>query len=573
MTIREYIEKYISDNFYKELEQNKDAIVKYLLSNQEKISIVEKIYGFDDYDKIIENNGFTKEDKLIEVSDSGIVTSNLTNSFVKLIVDNISKNIKELEIPEEIFKKIKITDYKELEKLRISGNILLTKDYLEKLKTSTKLKEFVVNKFEYDESIIEDEILFEKFGRKLLYYNGFALKEEYFEFSDYMDVKCKKPYKKIEKIFSLLDSDMPITSLSIIDTSIKKDESVKYSIRYSKEKDYTTGEEGYVLIFNNFDSISDIKSAINIFKKHNKKIDEIKINLLNKDYDDIRLITSIEKEYNVSLYYKEAYKSITLKDYISMRETLNYYKNLILEANLSPLEKVTFAYDIIKSFHYQEAEDRSISRNIHSIVRDGKIVCVGYAAFLSQLLKEVGIDSFSISTSVPTKDGIKGHQRNVVKIKDDKYSVDGVFALDATWDSAKDLIKIVDENGKEDIVRSSKKQENQTKEKEYDNLSLYEYFLVPASEYQKVFSGEKMPNFSSATYYKNDDSLESAESVASEFVGDKRPDFTKLLKLISNVRLKQGYTKEQTLQSIEEIIELHEYSKKMDEEEKAVVKK
>ena len=256
-----------------------------------------------------------------------------------------------------------------------------------------------------------------------------------------------------------------------------------------------------------------------------------------------------------------------------MRETLNYYKNLILEANLSPLEKVTFAYDIIKSFHYQEAEDRSISRNIHSIVRDGKIVCVGYAAFLSQLLKEVGIDSFSISTSVPTKDGIKGHQRNVVKIKDDKYSVDGVFALDATWDSAKDLIKIVDENGKEDIVRSSKKQENQTKEKEYDNLSLYEYFLVPASEYQKVFSGEKMPNFSSATYYKNDDSLESAESVASEFVGDKRPDFTKLLKLISNVRLKQGYTKEQTLQSIEEIIELHEYSKKMDEEEKAVVKK
>lgn len=134
-------------------------------------------------------------------------------------------------------------------------------------------------------------------------------------------------------------------------------------------------------------------------------------------------------------------------------------------------------------------------------------------------------------------------------------------------------IKIGDENGKEKIIRSVSKKENQTKEKKYDNLSLYEYFLVPASEYQKVFSGEKMPNFSYATYYKNDDSLESAELVASEFIGDKRPDFAKLLKLISNVRLKQGYTKEQTLKSIEEIIELHEYSKKMDEEEKTVVKK
>ena len=61
-----------------------------------------------------------------------------------------------------------------------------------------------------------------------------------------------------------------------------------------------------------------------------------------------------------------------------MRATLDYYKSLIEDKNLSPLEKATFGYDIIKSFVYNEVkedENKSISRNIHvhvPIVADAK---------------------------------------------------------------------------------------------------------------------------------------------------------------------------------------------------------
>ena len=68
-----------------------------------------------------------------------------------------------------------------------------------------------------------------------------------------------------------------------------------------------------------------------------------------------------------------------------MRATIDYYKEIL--EGLSPVEKVACVYDILKTMRYQENQnDKQRARNIHSIVSDGNIVCVGYSDFAKQLL-------------------------------------------------------------------------------------------------------------------------------------------------------------------------------------------
>ena len=191
------------------------------------------------------------------------------------------------------------------------------------------------------------------------------------------------------------------------------------------------------------------------------------------------LLKKLDSRCKFRIKYEKTGHEITLNEFIMMRETLDYYKNMILEANLSPIEQIMFAYDLIKSFEYQENNERlSSSRTIHSIIKEGKIVCAGYASFLSQLLKELGIESYDVSTLVPRpniegKIVKHGHARNVINVQDNKYDINGYYAFDSTWDSAHNIVKIVDENGNEEFRRIEYVSDKNNIVKSYDNLSLY----------------------------------------------------------------------------------------------------
>ena len=97
-----------------------------------------------------------------------------------------------------------------------------------------------------------------------------------------------------------------------------------------------------------------------------------------------------------------------------------------------------YVYDIVRDRIYKEVdenEDKMISRNLTSALLGDKIVCVGYAVIFSTLLNRLGIACDEVFLRQPGKK--VGHARNVIRIKDDKYNVDGIYYFDPTWNSKK----------------------------------------------------------------------------------------------------------------------------------------
>lgn len=113
---------------------------------------------------------------------------------------------------------------------------------------------------------------------------------------------------------------------------------------------------------------------------------------------------------------------------------------------LSPFEKFIFAYEFVSGFVYNEGGDifhENTNYWVPALLGD-KIVCGGYSSLMEALCErlfknnEVGI--YNQATYIFNKDFnfINGHSNILVKIKDEKYNIDGVFYADPCWDSVKD---------------------------------------------------------------------------------------------------------------------------------------
>ena len=314
----------------------------------------------------------------------------------------------------------------------------------------------------------------------------------------------------------------------------------------------------------NINKIEDAQRVIDSFVNSNYDISDVILELENKTYSDMIKLKHLEKKYNLKIEYNNSYEKITADEFITMRATLDYYKSLIEDKNLSPLEKATFGYDIIKSFVYNEVkedENKSISRNIHSIIESGNIVCVGYASFYAELMKEIGINGYEFGTIVPIDGENIGHARVLLKIDDPKYGIDGTYAFDPTWDSARDFVKVIDKDGNEKIRDMNNLEGNDTVVRKYDRLSRYKYFLVPGNEYEEKFVGEKMPKLNEDDYYGAD------EISKSEMKNDSNLDLISFPKekfeyLVRKIKLCEGYSKESIDELIDEILDINGFNKK-----------
>lgn len=568
MTVIEYIRNYIEKNLTSQIEKNKDAIIEYLKNNN-KISIQTKDYELDDIIRVKNNSGFSDEEPLITVDENGITVRGINSNLIKLVIENLPSDIEELDVPKEIFNQIKISYLKNTKKLTVQGNIPLSKEFIEKIRGLTSIRE-IITRINSNEVPKDDDTIFlgGLVGSRFIYKDLVITSPRYDSISSY-NVECNSAYDRLDEILNNINSDN-IGTVSIYkngkaDTFINKTIFIQSAGVKDKKIDYN-------ISFKDFNSISEIEKALKSIENKGISISSVRICLVNKDYDDIEHIKVIQGKYPTRLEYD--HNIVSLEDFKTMRATLDYYRDQILEANLSPLEKVLYAYDIIKSFEYEEAKNKSDSRSIHSIIRDGKIVCVGYAVFLEQLLKEVGIEATSISTMVPDNKGrLNGHKRNIIKIVDKKYNVNGSFAFDATWDSARNLSKVITTDGVEKIREAKKIDETDTVVKSYDNLSLYNCFMIPASRYQQVFAGEKMPNFEDeASANRNKENT--IRDIGKSFDSVTGLDPTTFLELVATVRMKEGYSKEATLESIKGIVEIQEYLRKRNSQvEDVVIKK
>ena len=120
-------------------------------------------------------------------------------------------------------------------------------------------------------------------------------------------------------------------------------------------------------------------------------------------------------------------------------EIINGYADYIKLFNLSPLEQIMFAYDIVRERIYNEEKSNESylsSRDLTSVLLGKNIVCQGYSNILKSILTQLEIRCENI-ISISKKDETYGHARNQVYIDDKKYGVEGIYFLDATWDSKK----------------------------------------------------------------------------------------------------------------------------------------
>ena len=130
---------------------------------------------------------------------------------------------------------------------------------------------------------------------------------------------------------------------------------------------------------------------------------------------------------------------VSFKEYSDTIKIINDMVQDINRFNYSPLEKIMYAYDLVRNRVYVsegEDEDKTVSRTLSSVLLGDKIVCAGYAIVFETLLEKLGIKSRKVYLYNSDKTG--GHARNEIYIKDEKYGVDGVYYFDTTWDSKKE---------------------------------------------------------------------------------------------------------------------------------------
>ncbi len=156
----------------------------------------------------------------------------------------------------------------------------------------------------------------------------------------------------------------------------------------------------------------------------------------NKETCD-KLVDLFGEKEDVFISLKDELSFLSIKEYKKTIYTLNEMIDKIKKYDLSPLEQIVYAYDLVRERVYQKEdvdEDYEISRGLANVLSGDKIVCVGYVNIFNAMLDELGINA-TLHTYLSSIPGKAGHARSLVHVKDKKYDVDGYFIFDPTHDS------------------------------------------------------------------------------------------------------------------------------------------
>lgn len=154
-------------------------------------------------------------------------------------------------------------------------------------------------------------------------------------------------------------------------------------------------------------------------------------------------IKSIEKDFKDNNIYVEIYGNdmpIKIEELKKTQEIINGIVQKIKKYELSPIEQVMYAFDIVRDKVYcKESENDPYyeSRDLTRALLGNKIVCAGYATIFEIILNKLNISNKKYCVkSISNKNS--GHAYNMVYIKDKKYDINGVYYFDATWDRKRD---------------------------------------------------------------------------------------------------------------------------------------
>lgn len=192
---------------------------------------------------------------------------------------------------------------------------------------------------------------------------------------------------------------------------------------------------------------SSINKHANILKGLDVKL-EIKLDP-KKLYNlaDLRLFST----FFPNSYILYGYEDVTIHKFINVYEKLDSMIKPIKNVELSPLEKFLYIFYITSHFRkykdvkYNEDKSRSLFELFDP--DNNQIVCGGFSKILMELCKRINILALKMYVHIYVVDNecIQfdcGHFRNIVRLTDNKYKINGIYISDATWNNImnKDLL-------------------------------------------------------------------------------------------------------------------------------------
>lgn len=459
-----------------------------------------------------------------------------SKEFFKLLKTKIPRTITKLEIPfdyiEYDFNFLK--ELPNLTELNITSYGNLNYDVIKRIQEETNIRKMNVNVYtslSYEDIIKEDGFTVTSGGFNCILYKDLKIISTMPDDTDYINIYTKSIDKKIIEKLSDVIKDKKIYKVNIYEN----DNEIEINFINDKEINIkVNGNEDLLLRTYNYLS-SKYKINKCVYKNSsilNHGID--KLDIINNECD-LKIIYDIEE--------------VNYEEYKGLYEAVKYYRRLINENNLSPVEKVMYAYDIMKTFPYNESiKDEFDSRDPHRIIETGNIVCVGYSYMLKVILN--GLDeNIKVMNLVVTgydkqQDVKYNHARNIIRIDDDKYNMHGIYSVDATWDSVK------------------KNKEGKLGD-DYTALDLYTNFLIPITknEYSRIYSNEEEPtiegSFNSNEFHGYDKlfNQDITKEILDRYLNVERPSLEQFISMFSSVRISEGFNKEQIDDEIKKVIE------------------
>lgn len=585
MSVEEAYKVLFDQPMEKYIKTNPQELIDYISSQKESLTITESNIEIEDLKRKIKEPEYLN-DKRFVINETSLELQAIPEEVFKFIVEHANKEIKHLSLPNSCFKDISfLSQFPNLETLTITGYCKLDEEEIDFIKKNTSIKEIFTSSgaiVKYDYIPKDDEIYLSK-PKEVFISGNITNKCTRVPYS-YSSIETKVAgtninFDLLEQAISQIDypegkhpERLEITSNKLLEEyGISNDTLLRLKFNENNEV-----EE---LFYNGIEDISKLREIVSRIEKKTK-IHKIVLKCENKTYENAYYLNSIAKKYPVEINYGDLH-NCTVEEFLAMRETLDFFNDLVQANNLSPAEILMYAYDIMKTFRYKEnEEDKDKSRYLHNIVMTDYIVCVGYAKFMEQILKENNIKAVEVGVTCDLGNGeYGGHARNLVYLDDDKYDIHGIYAIDATWDSAKGRpILITDEHGKRYIVKEAR--DTDTVEKDYDANALYRHFIVPADEYEDVFIKDTIPPVLKLQiedkydeFYQDTDKYGPfittrtdltalfGEIPSKDDLKDalrvRKPSLETFRNILFTVRKAQGYTKEEALDSVEETVELN----------------
>ena len=531
----DYIEKIFGLQQEELMNKNKDKIIAFLHSCTDEIILEDYELSYDDAKEKESDDTYLKNVD-IKIDGKSIKFLLLDKKTLKFIKNNLPKSIKKITIFQSSLNNdiSFLNGLESLQQVNIrKGYSLLPKD-IKSLKENTNIKNINVDVLSYMINIdyLKEEGFYISENPSAIYYQGLLIKDKRNDVGDSVIIETKDELNlgKVQSFINMLNISPNIITV--------KSSNIKYTV--------TPDIEGFSLDV--YSSNPNDANKVYDFYKDKIDISDITYHISDKSYLDIDIncLKSIQK--NVFINYGEPLNT-SLDGFESLQSSIKYYKQLINDYDLSAVEKLMFAYDIMKTFKYNEGQNIADSRYAANVIETGHIVCGGYAQMMVELLKNIkgiGIEYQTVSCYDNKGKYKGGHARNLVRVDDDKYNIHGIYAIDATWDSDKKTSKIAGED--------------------YSSLDLYNYFLIPYMDYENVFKNDTLPNILQEYYNeqkgKANDLLSDAKVLfdndvnidyIKDYINVKRLPLEELLKIIYNVRLTEGYSKEQAQKELEKI--------------------